>query len=113
MFISSSSDHQLHLYNINGAYHSLSDLLLRGAEDITHIDPTRLVTVDYRFSNNIIEEEKDAFNSGLYPLTGSLDTEWKDVRSEVSKTILEIHMKRESIKQATETLRQLLKNTVL
>jgi hypothetical protein len=113
MFISSSSDHQLHLYNINGAYHSLSDLLLRGAEDITHIDPTRLVTVDYRFSNNIIEEEKDAFVSGLYPLTGSLDTEWKDVRSEVSKTILEIHMKREAIKEATETLRQLLKNTVL
>jgi hypothetical protein len=111
MFLSSSVDGLLHLYNINGAYHSLSDLLFMAGEDILAINPMAVAVVSYDFSSNIIQTTKARYDAhdGSYPIGGDAKLEWDQVRDVVHNTILNIKMKREAIKNSTIALQTLLR----
>lgn len=111
MFLSSSVDGLLHLYNINGAYHSLSDLLFLAAQDVVAINPGELAVVSYDFSSTVISDTQDRYEAhdGSYPLGGDASLEWNNVRDIVRDTILQIKMKREAIKNSTINLQALLK----
>lgn len=111
MFLSSSVDGLLHLYNINGVYHSLSDLLFLAGEDVLAIDPMAVAVVSYDFSSDIIQTTKDRYaaHNGSYPIGGDAKLEWDQVRDVVQDTILNIKMKREAIKNSTINLQALLK----
>lgn len=113
MFKASGQDGLLHLYNINGTYHALSELLMGASNDVMAIDPTNLAIVSYSFGNDVIEETNARYlaHDGSYPIGGDASLEWARVRSIVEDTPLDIRLRREAILGATNNIRTLLQNS--
>lgn len=108
IFSGSGVDGMLHLYNINGVYHSLSEILMHASDEILSINPTAAISVDYMYSNPIVQDVEADYARGDYPDSEGVKATWDRVRDTVSQTPLDIKLRRDAILQMSNSLRLLL-----
>lgn len=117
MFRSNGKDNILHIYNINGYYMLLSDLLLEAAQTIGGVDPQQLVKVSlssWGSAHEMWEEERVKYLTKHNQLN-SQPTEpiWKNVRKNMmmeSKVSIKLNYK--VISSFSDALRELLRGSL-
>lgn len=108
IFTGTSEDGMLHLYNINGIYHSLSELLMHASSEVLAVNPTATVDVSYMYTSPVIQEVEDDYYNGNYPDPDGVKATWDRVRDTVNQTPLDIKLRRDAILQMSNSLRILL-----